>query len=303
MTRRAGRPADDNRLHGTAAVSTPIAGRQLESGRRRLHRFLLIPKVISLVAGAPHDPAVAWQRYWRETTGTGSRGDVLWDTSEPSELARYRQLAADHLDRSLPLVDLGCGNGRYTRGLADMFPRTLGVDLAPAAVELARAESVGSPAEFRPWDITAPDSGPRLRDLVGEANVFMRGVLHVLTPASRRAAVETIRSLVGDRGRALIVETDFRAGTLDYLEHLGARPSHFPAPLARALTTLPRPNHFGRPELARTFPASDWTVLLEGPTPIEGVPMHDGSANPEIIPGYLAVLEPVATAQARRDAT
>jgi SAM-dependent methyltransferase len=255
----------------------------------------LVPTVVALAVGAPHDRRVAWQRYWGETTGTGDTGDVLWDAEDTAELDRYRALAARYLDPTLPLVDLGCGNGRYTRGLADLFPETLGVDIAPAAVELAMRESgsreSGSfPEDFVALDIIAPDSGARLRELVGEANVFVRGVLHILGATQRRHAAETIRAVLGRRGRLLLAETDYRAGTLNYLEHLGASRDSFPEPLRRAVATLPRPHHFGRAELAATFPSDGWEVLAQGPTPIAAVPMHAGSDSPEIIPGYLAVL-------------
>ena len=44
-----------------------------------------------------------------------------------------------HLDLTLPVVDLGCGNGRQTRALASSFPLAIGVDLAGLWEEAARA--------------------------------------------------------------------------------------------------------------------------------------------------------------------
>ena len=38
-----------------------------------------------------------------------------------------------HLDMGLPLIDIGCGNGRFARRLAPYVPSVLGVDLAANA--------------------------------------------------------------------------------------------------------------------------------------------------------------------------
>ena len=142
--------------------------------------------------------------------------------------------------------------------------------------------------EFFALDITLPTAGPQLRERFGEANVFIRGVLHVLGADEQRAVATTMSALLGSRGRALIAETDFRAGVLAYLAHLGATPRHIPEPLRQAIMKLPRPHHFGQPERTRTFPADTWQLLLERPGDIAVVPTRGDE--PEIVPGYVAVL-------------
>ncbi len=46
-----------------------------------------------------------------------------------------------HLDMGLPLIDIGCGNGRFARRLAPYVPSVLGVDLAANAIARAVNES------------------------------------------------------------------------------------------------------------------------------------------------------------------
>src|SRR5688572_30905432 len=43
-------------------------------------------------------------------------------------------------DLSVPIVDLGCGNGRQSRYLARYFDQVIGADVSPSAIELARQE-------------------------------------------------------------------------------------------------------------------------------------------------------------------
>lgn len=266
------------------------AGRRATAWRGSLRRGLLVPRVAVLGSRAPRDPVLAWERYWAGITTTGSGGEVLWDVDGDDEFDRYRELLVRHTDRSLPVVDLGCGNGRFTRRLGAVFPRTIGVDVAAAAVDRARLETAADPrVEFRTVDVTAPDRVAALAAELGPVNVFVRGVLHVLDrPAQRRLAAGA-HTLVGAGGRLLLAETAFRGTGLQYLESLGAVPRSIPMPLARAIGGLPRPGAFGAAERAAAFPSSDWTVLAEESTRIHAVPMRTPDDH-ELIPGYLAVL-------------
>lgn len=258
---------------------------------------LLLPRVVWLSARAPRDLRAGWEHYWGSIRSTGVGGDVLWDTGDLDEARIYRALACDRLDTSLPLVDVGCGNGRFTRRLAPLFPSTLGVDLSANAVARAQQESAGQQGlTFARLDITVPGAGHTLASTVGrDANVFVRGVFHILEGPDQVAAARNLLAIVGSRGRVLLAETNFPGSKLEYLRHLGATPRHIPAPLERAIADVPAPGHFGADERRVAFPASDWTLVLDGVTDILTIPLRE-PGNPEHIPGYYAVLAPAAAA-------
>jgi SAM-dependent methyltransferase len=254
-------------------------------------KLLIVPNVIRLQRQAPKDVSSRWDQYWASVRQTGSHGDVLWDSDSPVEARRYLDQLLQHSDTSLPIVDVGCGNGRLTRMLADVFPFALGVDLAPSAVTRAAEESHGiSNVSFRSLDMTAPAAGQRLADELGNANVFVRGVFHVLDRPERLAMASNLRDLLGVRGTLLLAETDFPGSSLDYLEYLGATPTWLPKPLEKAIGAgIPRPSHFGSAELAECFPPNQWQPLLTQATAIATVPMR-GLGEPETLPGWLALL-------------
>ena len=52
----------------------------------KLRKYLLVPRLLLLAAGAPRDQRLAWDPYWSEVVRTGFDGDVLWDAGEQTEL-------------------------------------------------------------------------------------------------------------------------------------------------------------------------------------------------------------------------
>ncbi|HEY8699958.1 MAG TPA: class I SAM-dependent methyltransferase [Arthrobacter sp.] len=249
----------------------------------------MIPKLIALSRSAPKDRPLAWDRYWAGIAATGDGGEVLWDSGTDHELLGYREALQRHLDPSLPVVDIGCGDGSFTRGLAALFPRVLGVDVSAHAVARARSESAGlENVSYLVRDMTAPGAGIGLAGPT-DANVFIRGVLHVLEPADQAALVDNLKDVVGRRGTVFLAETNFQGNALDYVTHLGATARDIPAPLERAIRELPMPGHFGPVERSRAMPQDAWRLVEDGSATIETNPMT-GVADANLVPGYFAVL-------------
>lgn len=283
-----------------AIKSHPVLQRRSRQVRDSLSRLLLIPRVARLSACTPKNLLAGWDHYWSSIGSTGVGGDVLWDTGDLDEIPTYLPQLRKHLDPGLLLIDVGCGNGRFTRRLAAEFPTMMGVDLSPSAVALARQESAGTPdIDFRVLDLTVPESTAGLAAEFGTVNIFVRGVLHILSPADRVVMAQNLLPLVGTRGRVFLAETNFRGSSLGYLESLGARARSIPEPLERAIRDLPRPGHFGAEERSVTFPAASWELLDDGPAVIETIPLR-GPTEPERIPGYWAVLSPRSLEQGAR---
>lgn len=256
----------------------------------------MIPKLVRMSRGAPKDRHKAWDTYWAGITATGPGGEVLWDSGSDHEFLGYKDSLLRYLDPALPVVDAGCGHGSFTRALAGVFPKVVGVDVSPHAVARARAESAGSGSTvFEARDMTAEGAGAALAESINAdvdgANVFIRGVLHVLAPAHQIALVENLRLLAGRRGTVFMAETNFQGNPVEYVSHLGASTRGIPVPLELAIRGLPMPGHFGPEERERAFPASAWELLEDGHTAIETNPVT-GVPGQDRVPGYYAVVRP-----------
>jgi SAM-dependent methyltransferase len=146
----------------------------------------------------------AWESFWRDTPDVP--GAAIWDCDPTLSVDPHLALLAPFIDPSLPVVDLGCGNGTTTRRLAGRFARVIGVDLSHEAVAHAkRADPLGA-AEFRQVDVTEPKSVERLHEELGDSNVYLRAVIHQSEPAARSGVADAVSILVGERGRAFVAE-------------------------------------------------------------------------------------------------
>jgi SAM-dependent methyltransferase len=249
----------------------------------------MIPKLVRLSRSAPKDRPLAWDRYWAGIKATGAAGEVLWDSGTDNEFLSYKDVLLRHLDPELPVVDIGCGHGSFSRTLAGIFPEVIGVDISEHAVKRARTDSAGlGNVRYEVRDMTAPGAE---KDLPGEANVFIRGVLHVLEAADQAALVENLHLLVGQRGTVFLAETNFQGNPVEYVSHLGATSRSIPAPLELAIRGLPMPGHFGPEERSRALPPTAWKLLEDGPVIIETNPAT-GVEGQGRVPGYFAVLRP-----------
>jgi SAM-dependent methyltransferase len=262
-----------------------------------LKKYLLLPKLVKLSSNAPKDPRVAWDQYWGRIGATGARGDVLWDSGSDHELQAYLEHLTRQLDPNIPVVDVGCGSGVFSRALATYFPYVLGVDVSANAVARAAAESGGlERVSYIAADMTAPAGTRAVADALaaagfsGEANIFIRGVLHVLKRPAQAALARQLHPLVGKRGRVFLAETNFRGNPIQYVSHLGATLHSIPGPLEKAIRALPIPGRFGAEQRRRAFPEAQWDVVEDGPVTIETRPLTSAD-RPEQIPGYFAVLQ------------
>src|SRR4051812_47643098 len=131
--------------------------------------------------------AKIWDNYWHDASSTLEQ--VFWDSPPEQavrdELRRFGALLA----APLPMIDVGCGHGTQTRELARHFPRVLGVDVSPAGVEIARQTNSSENLEYDVLDVLDAEAARALHERLGDANLYVRTVLHQLDAGERPHAV------------------------------------------------------------------------------------------------------------------
>jgi SAM-dependent methyltransferase len=256
-----------------------------------LRKFLLIPQLLWYGLRAPRDQGKAWDRFWAGIRRTGAGGEVLWDAASRAELDEVLARVSARMDKSLPVVDAGCGNGRFSRLLAAHFPRVVGIDISPSAVARATEESRGvDNLSFRVLDASSPGVGRELAAELGEVNVFMRGVFHVFDAAQRAAAVGNLGDMMGGRGVVYCAETNYEGDPLDQLVAQGATPTTMPEPLRKCIAAgIKPPRHFGEAQLGEFFPTDRWETLESGPITMHALPLV-AKTGFEPIPSFYAIV-------------
>ncbi|MFJ9690513.1 class I SAM-dependent methyltransferase [Kitasatospora sp. NPDC101183] len=207
----------------------------------------------------------AWEGFWRDAPE--EPGSVIWDAEPELTVRRHLALLVPYLtDRQLPFVDLGCGNGSQTRFLAERFPRAVGVDLSAAAVELSRRADGPGRAEFAQLDATDPEAVRALHGRLGDANVYVRGVIHQSDPADRQPVADAVAHLLGERGRAFVFELAESAKAV--LGGLARGPAGPPPKLRPVLAHGLAPAEVADTAFAGLFRAAGLTVLASGEMPL-----------------------------------
>ena len=208
----------------------------------------------------------SWEGFW--STLSGSPGEVFWDADPTHAAQQDLPLFQDYADPQLPLIDLGCGNGTQTRFLADHFAKVVGTEISPAAVAIASTKNAAPNVSYRVLDVLSPDAAQVLHQEIGDANVYMRAVLHQLSPADHATAIQSIERLLGRMGVLYLVELSSVAEP--YFAQLITQ--YGPPPgLARVFQHQITPGMVNESDLDVLFPPNRFTLLRTGPSHIHTV--------------------------------
>ncbi|GAA5012780.1 class I SAM-dependent methyltransferase [Streptomyces siamensis] len=207
----------------------------------------------------------SWESFWQEAPD--EPGAVFWDAEPALTAGVHLALFEPHLAvRDLPVVDLGCGNGTQTRFLADRFPHVVGADLSAAALDHARQADPAGQAGYRQLDAAEKTEAQTLHAELGDANVYMRGVLHQAEPDDRQPLVDGLATLVGKRGRVFLVELAEAAGAV--LRGLAQGADGPPAKLAPVFRHGIAPGEVADAAVPEYLRAAGLTVLANGELPL-----------------------------------
>jgi SAM-dependent methyltransferase len=218
----------------------------------------------------PNTPGTAEQEVelkWNRAWSTRGPGEILWE-ADPADIEADLGYFVVSLDQALPIVDFGCGDGRQTRFLAPHFAHVVGVDISEVAIRRALAEDNPPNVGFQVLDARHRDGVSRLHSELGDANVYIRGMLHSLPPDSRSATVQTITLLLGAAGTLFVKEPSPDAAP--YFTDITER-YVMPPGQARMMSRITSAQLISIPELTGMFPADRFEVLNSGTTHLRTV--------------------------------
>ncbi|MER5728622.1 class I SAM-dependent methyltransferase [Streptomyces sp. NPDC002138] len=199
----------------------------------------------------------AWDGFWEQSSG--AEGEAFWDAGSALTAERDIRLLEPYADPRLPIADLGCGNGTQTRFLATRFAAAVGVDLSAAAVAHARRADPAQAAAYEQLDLTDGRAAHALHARLGDAHVYLRAVLHQSDPEDRPAVAASVAAVLGDTGRALVLEpTD---GAEAVLHTIGPTPK-----LLRVREHDLRPGRVADGEVAELLRGAGLRILEQGAT-------------------------------------
>jgi len=211
----------------------------------------------------------SWEGYWNSIRKSGMKAQVFWDSVPERAAQEDLERFMNYFDPNLPLLDLGCGNGRQSRFLAAHFRKVVGADVSPSAIQLAISTTpAGSNIEYRVFDAVDEAAARVLHGEFGDMNIYMRGVLHMIKRRNRATFIENLGIILGTRGT--LYQIELPAEAILYLREL-------PETLFAGIPKITRRIGFNLEERQVYYPDEKWIVLDQGqPVFIHTVPLSDG---------------------------
>lgn len=198
----------------------------------------------------------------------------------------------------LPLVDVGCGDGTQTQYFGGRVKQAIGVDISQAAVDIANAASIknkSSPGAttgqqrvtYQVLDLMNGPACQAFHDAVGDANLYMRGVLMQFSPEDRVAASNNLKVLMGQQGCLYLHE--YVPQTKAYYGSIFQKQG-MPMGFQRVIDSGITPGGIARDEMESLF--TDYQVLKESQEHTMSTIIElEGESDVARAPGFYMVLK------------
>ncbi|MFC4943025.1 class I SAM-dependent methyltransferase [Pseudonocardia sp. GCM10023141] len=221
-----------------------------------------------------------WDGFWRGVATTERA--AIWDVDPDVDIASGLPLDTGVFDPALPLIDLGCGNGRQTAYFAGWFDFVVGIDISAEAIRGAREIHEAPNVEYCVLDAGAVDQAFCLHEELGDANVHVHELFHQLPAGHRDAVAASVAELAGERGRVLVVEAG--PGSAEVFEQLLIFDGPPPPKMARVFDHGIRPGELDDGEVVHLFAGHGFRLLRSGSLSLGStVQLSDGA--PFTVPG------------------
>ena len=198
-----------------------------------------------------------WEQFWHSLNGKG--WEALWDVEAERAVGQEFQVFSSSLDKSLPLVDLGCGTGIQTQFLSLHYPKVIGLDISSTAIQIAQENNNAPNLSYLIFNALNQDDARKLKEKYGDMNVYLRGVLHFIPHEYRKAFLATVQLLLGQKGKLYIIETlpEIRA----YILSLASSFSKLPLRIKLALKSNLPPLGVKPAEIETYFKEAGFNIL------------------------------------------
>ena len=144
-----------------------------------------------------------WNAFYQKTYAVGK---ALWDVPPEQSVLEDQKVFGSAFEQLGTVLDIGCGTGEQSKYLGRLYPKVIGVDAAPKAIEIANTSDHPSNVEFQVGDLSDVAFMNGLRRQFGDMNVYLRGVLHQIRQPDREKVANNLLHLIGEKGSLYLIE-------------------------------------------------------------------------------------------------
>ncbi len=230
-----------------------------------------------------------WNKYYKRTY-TDSNKKALWDVPANEAIEEDFELFKDHFDKSLPVMDLGCGTGTQSLFLAEHYTNVLAVDVSSEAIGIANELHNQNKVQikFEVLGATDTEKAIALHNELGDVNIYMRGVLHQIKESDIVKFQQVIKTLLGNRGSLYGIEVSNKIR--DYFNASNEGFSKLPKRMQQVFISNLPPKGLSPENLFSYFPEHLFKVLKTGPSKLN-TNLKFKNDEPIYIPAIYALLK------------
>ncbi|MGK7871963.1 MAG: class I SAM-dependent methyltransferase [Xenococcaceae cyanobacterium] len=224
-----------------------------------------------------------WNSYWSQIKDSS---EVFWNVPPSQGVGldweRFKNVLKS---ANLPVIDFGCGDGTQTQFLREHFEQVIGLDISESALELAsvKAEKAGLDITYEVVDNL--EDTKKIHARFGDANIYMRGVLHQIQRQDRSLVAEQLKILLGKKGTLYLIELALDPHIL--LVQKGQKQA-IPSKLKKVLECNIMPGEVSLEDLKMLFPTTEFSILKSGEALMQMEEEVDGESVQ--FPGLYAVI-------------
>ncbi len=186
----------------------------------------------------------------------------LWEVEAEDAANLDYNIFGAYFDHSLPIVDFGCGTGCQTIFLATKFDQVVGLDVSTKVIEAAQQINSASQVRFKTIDEENPKYFQQLHLELGDANIYMRGVLHQILEDDLDSFINDLSVLAGAKGRIYFVEV--ANNIRDYFTTAPDNFSQLPGIMKRTFLSHLPPRGLELDDIENLFPKERFKTLKTG---------------------------------------
>jgi 2-polyprenyl-3-methyl-5-hydroxy-6-metoxy-1,4-benzoquinol methylase len=204
-----------------------------------------------------------WDYFYENLQKNGE--DSLWEVDLAESIQKDYEILENHFDFQLPIIDFGCGSGLISNFLSQHFSHVTALDASAVIINENKSKKEYKHIRFDVYDGIDAIFAQKKHEELGDANIYIRGVLHQVARTDIPIIINNLKTLLGGKGTLFIVESSPDIRT--YLDQNSSF-SSLPLSMKKVFLSDLSPEGVTHHNIDENFPKANFEILQHGSSEI-----------------------------------